>query len=82
MRDAPELSRVRELEIYEVFDFICNFNHGSLNRAFVFFFNFILVTLTWFCLQISILPHPTIPNPSFILRFSSEVKSMTFKSIL
>lgn len=40
MRAAPELSWVRELEIYEVFDFICNFNHSSLNQAFVFLFNF------------------------------------------
>lgn len=46
MRAATELSQVCKLEIYEVFDFTCNFNQGSLNWAFVFLLNFILVTLT------------------------------------
>lgn len=40
LRAATEVSWVYELEIYEVFDFICNINHGSLNWAFVFLFNF------------------------------------------
>lgn len=71
MRAATELPWVHELEIYEVFDFICNFNQGSLNWVLFSYLTFILVTQTQFLSQISILPCPTIPNLSFVLRFSS-----------
>lgn len=82
MRATPELSWVHELKIYEVFDFICNFNHSSLNQAFVFLFNFYPCNLNLILFLNLHSPHPTVPNPSFVFRFSSEVKSMTFKSIL
>lgn len=46
------------------------------------YLTFILVTVTWLIFQISILTHPTIPNPSFVLRLSSKGKRTPFKSIL
>lgn len=60
-------------EIYEGLDFTCNFNQGSLNWAFVSLFNFYPCNLN--LISFSNL-HPlqhTIPNPSFVLRFSSKV---------
>lgn len=40
MRTTSELFGARELQIYEVLDFACNFNQGSLNWDFAFLFNF------------------------------------------
>lgn len=68
----------RTPEIYEVLGFICNFNQGSLSWAFVSFVNVYPCNFNLISFANLYPPHPTIPNPFFVLRFSRKVKSVTF----
>lgn len=68
MRAGTELSRVWELESCEVLGFICNFNQGSLNWAFVFLFNFYPCNLN----LISVLKSPSSPTPQFLIPLLSS----------